>query len=85
MTNPYFAVLFLADILLDWSVYKKEMTGTVTARSIITEDPTINDAQELRKYARTAPIQAVAILDHLANNIPDRKYVSLFLFREYLM
>uniref|UniRef100_A0A1B6DUZ9 MEIOB-like N-terminal domain-containing protein n=1 Tax=Clastoptera arizonana TaxID=38151 RepID=A0A1B6DUZ9_9HEMI len=69
-------ILFIADILLDWSSYKNEMVGTISSRTIITENPNINHAQDLKNYSRTAPIQAAAILDHIANNIPDSSTIN---------
>lgn len=70
-------VLFIADAKLDWNNFKKCITGTVTARTIITENPNIRDANELREYARVAPTIPSVILDQLATNFPERKYINL--------
>lgn len=67
-------VLFVADLRLDWNNYKKRMAGTVTARTIITENPCFADADELREHARTAPTVPSLILDQLATNFPDRQF-----------
>lgn len=50
------------------------MSGTVTARTIITENPSFADADELREHARTAPTVPSLILDQLATNFPDREF-----------
>lgn len=67
------SVLFVADVKLDWNNFKKCMTGTVTARTIITENPDIRIADELRAHARVAPVIPSVILEQLATNYPDRK------------
>lgn len=69
----FFPVLFLADVRLEWNTFRKGMSATVTSRSVITENPNIDEAMILRNYARTAPTKPIAILNHLANNIVDGK------------
>uniref|UniRef100_A0A1B6LKU8 MEIOB-like N-terminal domain-containing protein n=1 Tax=Graphocephala atropunctata TaxID=36148 RepID=A0A1B6LKU8_9HEMI len=74
--KPRETVLFIADVKLNWNDFKKCMTGTVTARTIITENPDIADAEDLREHARTAPTVPSAILDQLAINFPEPSAIN---------
>lgn len=78
-------MLFVADLRLEWSNYKKCMSGTVTARTIITENPSFADADELREHARTAPTVPLLILDQLATNFPDREFTFYTLHFQYYL
>ncbi|KAG8311507.1 hypothetical protein J6590_042375 [Homalodisca vitripennis] len=72
--KPRETVLFIADVRLNWNSFKKCMTATVTSRTIITENPDMADAEDLREHARNAPIVSSAILDQFATNFPEQFY-----------
>lgn len=55
-----------------WNNYFKCTTGSITSKTIITEDPIGNEAEMLKKYALLAPLQASSILDKLTTTLPDR-------------
>lgn len=68
-----FQVIFFADVRLEWDAFRNEMTAIITARTIVTENPNTNEAYTLLKYAETAPIQGIAMLDHFARSLVDGK------------
>lgn len=61
---------------LEWNAFRRGMVASDGSRSIVTEDPETPEAAALRMYARTVPLRASAILDQLANSIPDRKFTE---------
>ncbi|XP_067002279.2 meiosis-specific with OB domain-containing protein [Anabrus simplex] len=69
--RPRETVLFLADMRVEWNMYKRSIMASDGNRTVVTENPDTPQAVALLRYARTAPIQATAILDHLANSLPD--------------
>uniref|UniRef100_A0A1B6GAB0 MEIOB-like N-terminal domain-containing protein n=1 Tax=Cuerna arida TaxID=1464854 RepID=A0A1B6GAB0_9HEMI len=74
--KPRETVLFIADVRLNWNNFKKCMTATVTARTIITENPDMADADDLREHARNAPIVPSAILDQFAISFPEPSTIN---------
>ncbi|KAG8275284.1 hypothetical protein J6590_089388 [Homalodisca vitripennis] len=76
--KPRETVLFIADVRLNWNSFKKCMTATVTSRTIITENPDMADAEDLREHARNAPIVSSAILDQFATNFPEREILQTY-------
>lgn len=81
MYDYIFPVLFLADMRMEWNAFRRGMVAAEGARSIVTVDPETPEATALRMYARTAPIQASAILAQLVSSIPDRKFTGMDLKR----
>ncbi|XP_075225582.1 meiosis specific with OB domains hold'em [Lycorma delicatula] len=73
---PRETVLFIANLRVDWNEYKKAMTGTVTSRTIITENPSTTEANALKNFARTAPVKPRAVLTQLATNYPDPNSIT---------
>lgn len=71
--KPRVTILFMTDMKIDWNTYFKCATATLTLRTVVTEDPIGHEAQTLRSYARTAPLQNISILDQITGMIPDRK------------
>lgn len=51
------------------------ITGTISPKTIITEDPKTPEAEALKKYAASAPIQSTAILDQ-ASRIVDVSQIN---------
>ncbi len=69
--NLLSAVLFLADVRVEWSDFRKTIIISTTARTIITEDPNIAKAQNLRDFLTSTPFQATTKLDQIINKYSD--------------
>ena len=74
-----FAVLFLADVRLGWNSFRKSITGTVSNRTVITEDPKTPEADVLRIYASTVLIDSAQILDQACRVIDGKFSVNSIL------
>lgn len=70
--KPRVTVLFMTDVRVEWNSFAKAKTATLTARTIITENPLGKEVETLRNYAESAPLQPLAILDVMSCNIPNR-------------
>lgn len=57
-----------------WNNYFKCTTGTLTTKTIVTEDPIGFEAETLRKYALIAPLLTSSMLEKMTSALPDRKY-----------
>lgn len=55
----------------EWSNFYRSVIGVITSRTIITEDPVGAEANTLRKYAETIPLQTNSILEAVLASIPD--------------
>ncbi|KAK7792643.1 hypothetical protein R5R35_005103 [Gryllus longicercus] len=69
--KPRDTVLFLADVRIEWNLYKRCFIAVDRSSTIITENPNVAEAEALRNYAWNTPTHANAILDKLANSIVD--------------
>lgn len=74
----FFVVIFFADVKLEWDNFRSTLTANLNSRTVVTENPNINEAVVLRKYARTAPIQPTAVLEHFAQNLVDGEPLNNF-------
>lgn len=63
-----FLVLAFSDLYLEWNMFKKNMTAVVSSRTIITEDPIMNEANNLKIYANT---YLIGLSNQLNINIPN--------------
>lgn len=64
--KPCHTVLFMADMKVDWSRFHNSMIVSISSKTVITEDPEITAAKELREYAKEAPKNITAYLDKMA-------------------
>lgn len=75
--KPCYTVLFLADMRVDWSNFYNGMIVGFNSRSIVIEDPDIAAAEELRNYAKQAPVTVTAYIDSIAAKIPAGKFLVI--------
>lgn len=55
-----------------WSNFHRSVIAFITSKTIITENPIGSEANALRNFAETAPLQTDAIMAAVIANIPDR-------------
>ncbi|XP_014278474.1 meiosis-specific with OB domain-containing protein [Halyomorpha halys] len=67
--KPKDTVLFLSDVRVEWSEFRKAMVATITSRSVVTENPSTREAAILASFALTVPIQTPQLVDNIANTI----------------
>lgn len=61
----------MTDMRAEWSTFYKSVIGCITTKTIITEDPVGAEANALRRFAQTAPLQTNTILEALLTAIPN--------------
>lgn len=62
----------ISDLYLEWNIFKKNVNGVVTNKTIITEDPIINEAYDLKNYAKT---YFMGLSNKMNINIPNCNYL----------
>ncbi|VVC34548.1 Nucleic acid-binding, OB-fold [Cinara cedri] len=70
---PRKTVLSISDLYLKWDIFKKNMTAAISNRTIITEDPSTNEANDLKNYAIT---HLIGLSDKFTINIPDLSTIT---------
>lgn len=63
----------MTDLKIEYSHFHKTFLPSISSRTVITENPAGPEAQALKEYALTAPIQPAEILERLSNAIQDSK------------
>nr|XP_022905749.1 meiosis-specific with OB domain-containing protein [Onthophagus taurus] len=63
--KPRTTILFLADVKVEYSHFHKSIMPVIGSRTIITEDPIGQEAEQLRNYASTAPLLPSHIIEQL--------------------
>lgn len=66
----------ISDLYLEWNIFKKNVNGVVTNKTIITEDPIINEAYGLKNYAKT---YLIGLSNKININIPNCNYLIFYL------
>lgn len=61
----------MTDMRAYWSDFYRSVIASITNQTIITEDPVGAEANTLRRYALTAPLQTNAVLEELILSIPN--------------
>lgn len=61
----------MTDMRAQWSDFHRSVIASITSKTIITEDPVGGEANTLRRFALTAPLQTNAILEDLIHSIPN--------------
>jgi len=76
-TAVLFLVLFIADAQIEWK--ENRMVITLHHKSVVTENPSIPDADWLREYAaqNTPMSNPMDILQDFVDTISDRKYTGI--------
>lgn len=69
--KPRTTILFMADVRTKWSNFDNCMTASISSKTVVTENPTGREADNLRRFAESTPLKPLQILDHMAVNIPD--------------
>lgn len=67
----YVIVLNISDLYLKWDIFNKNMTAAISNRTIITEDPITNEANDLKNFTNTHLIE---LSDKFIINVPDCNY-----------
>ncbi|RZF44439.1 hypothetical protein LSTR_LSTR002212 [Laodelphax striatellus] len=73
---PHETVLFIAHLKVDWNVFKATMTGNISSRTVVTENPAIIEAQSLKTFVQKVPRKPRAFIDQLASNCPDLNTIT---------
>lgn len=53
INSIFILVLAFSDLYLEWNIYKKNMLAVVSNKTIITENPITNEANNLKEYANS--------------------------------
>lgn len=69
-----FIVLAFSDLYIEWKDFKNNMTAVVSSRTIITEDPISNEANDLKNYADR---YLVGLSNKLNINIPNCNFSNI--------
>ncbi|XP_029343746.1 meiosis-specific with OB domain-containing protein [Acyrthosiphon pisum] len=70
---PKKTILSFSNLYLEWNVFKKSMTAVVSNKTIITEDPITNEANDLKNYANT---HLTGLSTKLNINIPNLSTIT---------
>ncbi|XP_065213492.1 meiosis-specific with OB domain-containing protein [Planococcus citri] len=73
---PQNTVLFLADVRADWSNFRKIMMVSSTGRTIVTENPPTNAAQNLKAFISSTSFRNIAKIDQLVNKYADPSVIN---------
>lgn len=67
----------MTDMRADWSNFYRSVIAYITNKTIITEDPVGAEANALKRYAQTAPLQTDAVIEDLILAIPNSTYFQI--------
>lgn len=74
----------MTDLKIIFNQFHKSLMPSISSRTVITEDPVGVEVENLRKYAATAPLQPMQVLEGLATNFYNCKIrVIRFNFRYF--
>ncbi|KAL3279948.1 hypothetical protein HHI36_017454 [Cryptolaemus montrouzieri] len=74
--EPRKTILFVTDVKIDWSAYHNAVVAKFTNRSILTENPISQEAENLAKFAQHAPLQVPSFIDQIAVNLTDVELIQ---------
>ncbi|KAK7593096.1 hypothetical protein V9T40_007848 [Parthenolecanium corni] len=69
-------VLFLADVRVEWSDFRKAITLATTGKTVITENPSTTKAESLRNFLTAQPLQGTGKLDQIINKYTDLSVIN---------
>lgn len=72
--TPRSTILFMTDMKIDFNKFHRIFLPNISSKTIITENPVGREADVLRNYALTAPIQPTEILESLSYTIENSKW-----------
>lgn len=61
----------LADVCLEWNIYRKSVTAVVSNKTIITEDPDTNEANDLKNVEYTHSTEQINTINTI--DLPNCK------------
>ncbi|XP_050530368.1 meiosis-specific with OB domain-containing protein isoform X2 [Daktulosphaira vitifoliae] len=67
---PRQTILLLENVRFDWSEFKKNMIAIVTSKTVITENPSIKEAESLRNFSISCSIGS-SVRINISSIIPD--------------
>ncbi|KAI4466186.1 aspartate aminotransferase [Holotrichia oblita] len=74
--TPRSTTLFMTDMKIEYSNFHKIFLPNISSRTIITENPVGAEANNLRSYALTAPIQPTEILERLSITVENTNSIQ---------